>query len=64
MQAAVLARLGNPSVEQHQQDGLLKSLQLCEKFINSNVTSAEAYDVLKQEVAAAMTAQHQVRRDS
>lgn len=52
-QAAVLARLQDDGASQHR-DGLLKALQLCERFINSNAASDEAYAVLKQEVAKAM----------
>jgi hypothetical protein len=52
-QGAVLARLQDEGTLQHR-DGLLKALQLCERFINSNAASDEAYAVLKQEVAKAM----------
>lgn len=53
MQAAVVARLQDGSTCQHR-DGLLRALQLCERVINSNATSAEAYTVLKEAVAKAM----------
>jgi hypothetical protein len=52
VQAAVVARLQDGVCEHH--DGLLRALQLCERFINSNGASDAAYAVLKQEVAKAM----------
>jgi hypothetical protein len=57
----VIARLHNDGTVEHR-DALLKALQLCERFINSNAASDEAYAVLKQEVAKAMLrTQQQVR---
>lgn len=50
----------DPTSSQHQ-DGLLRAIQLCEKFINANAASMEAYSVLKEEVAKAMLAQQQVK---
>jgi hypothetical protein len=62
-QAAVLARLQDEATCQHR-DGLLKALQLCERFINSNAASDEAYAVLKQEVAKAMLQSQQPVRQT
>lgn len=59
LKAAVVARMQDPATQQHQ-PGLLKAVQLCERFINSNAASPEAFAVLKEEVAKAMTAQQQV----
>jgi hypothetical protein len=56
LQAAVVARLADVSNEQHR-PGLLRTLQLCEKFINSNAASPEAFQVLKEEVAKALSKQ-------
>jgi hypothetical protein len=62
VQAAVVARLQDDGVCEHR-DGLLKALQLCERFINSNAASDAAYAVLKQEAAKAMLqTQQQVGR--
>jgi hypothetical protein len=62
VQAAVVAKLQDAGTCEHR-DGLLKALQLCERFINSNAASDEAYAVLKQEVAKAMLqSQQQVKQ--
>lgn len=53
LKVAVIARLRRDGTSQHC-DGLLKAMQLCERFINSTAASDEAYAVLKQEVAQAM----------
>jgi hypothetical protein len=56
LQGAVVARLADVSNEQHR-PGLLRTLQLCEKFINSNAASTAAFQVLKEEVAKALSQQ-------
>lgn len=55
-----MARLHDPATSQHQ-DGLLKAVRLCEKFINANASSVAAYNVLKEEVTKAMLTQQKVR---
>lgn len=49
-----MARLADSSNQQHRH-GLLRALQLCEKFINSNAASPAALHVLREEVAKALT---------
>ena len=58
LQAAVVERLADVTLEQHR-PGLLRTLQLCEKFINSNAASPAALQVLQEEVAKALTKQQQ-----
>jgi hypothetical protein len=58
LQAAVVSRLADVQHEQHR-PGLLRTVQLCEKLINSNASSRAALQVLQQEVAEALTKQQQ-----
>jgi hypothetical protein len=53
-----VARLADVSNEQHR-PGLLRTVQLCEKFINSNASSPAALQILKEEVAKALLKQQQ-----
>jgi len=58
LQAAVVTRLADSANEQHR-SGLLRTLQLCDRFINSNASSPAAFEVLKEEVAKSLTKQQQ-----
>jgi hypothetical protein len=59
LQAAVVARLADVSVNDAHHPGLLRTVQLCDKFIVSHASSLAELQVLKEEVAKALLRQQQ-----